>query len=131
MPNNNNNHKVMSESMRKNLVRGAAGVAIAAGVVAAGVALTNKRARDKMGKGLHRGFKTVGEIAEAQYGTKGGTASKTKRSSSKTNRGTNKMNGKANTSSTTSHKLSLGKKSKNTGRKSSKPNMNHDQTMPT
>lgn len=59
---------------------GATGVAVAAGLVAAGVALSNRRTREKMGKSLQKGFKTVGEIAGERFemGEKGGVSVKSK-----------------------------------------------------
>ncbi len=52
------------KNMMKKMAPVAAGVAITAGVVAAGVMLADKRNREKLGKTMEKGFKSVKEIAE-------------------------------------------------------------------
>ncbi len=51
------------KNMSGNIAKGAAGVALAAGVVAAGAALANKDTREKIGKTAQKGMNTLQDVA--------------------------------------------------------------------
>lgn len=50
--------------MAKTIAKGAAGVALTAGVVAAGAALSDKRTRSKITKGAGKAIKTISTTAQ-------------------------------------------------------------------
>jgi hypothetical protein len=64
---NNSSHHDGRAKLTKQIALGATGVAITAGVVAAGAALMNRRTRSQMGKMVSKGRKMLEEMPSDMY----------------------------------------------------------------